>query len=90
MKGRTLTDADIKLLREVFVDKVEFDDRVRKIVTEATGHLPTREEFYEQTEKLYKRQTDLEEEKDLLSHRVSKHSDQIERIEKHVGLPSME
>lgn len=89
--ARTLTDEDIDLLREVFVDKSEFDNRVRKIVREEvqseTKHLPTKDEFYEETGKIYKRQSDLEEENEILNHRVSVHSDQIEKISKHVNLP---
>ncbi len=94
MTKRTMTDADTDLLierfREVFLDKHEFEEKVREIVKEEIKHLPSREEFLEETGKIYKKQSDLEDEKDVLSHRVSKHTDQISKIEKHLGFSALE
>ena len=59
------------------------------LVTKAAiSHLPTKDEFYEQTGEILKRLNDVEEEKDVLSHHVSGHSDRIEKIEFHLGMPS--
>ena len=52
------------------------------------SHLPTKDEFYEQTEEILKRSNELEEEKEILSYQVSSHSDRIEKIESYLGIPS--
>ncbi len=91
---RTLTDGDIEFLREFFVDRYEFEEKIQKIVKETMkeeiGHLPTKDEFFKEMGKIYKKQQDLEDEKDMLSHRVKKHTDQIFRIEKHLNLPQLD
>ncbi|KKQ75630.1 MAG: hypothetical protein US96_C0008G0016 [Candidatus Woesebacteria bacterium GW2011_GWB1_38_5b] len=85
-----ITDEDIKILigrfREIFYDKQESEEMMRKVVREETSHLPSKDEFYEEMGKLYKRQNDQEEEIDLLNHRVSKHTDHIDTISKHLNL----
>lgn len=94
MKKRTFTDEDIRILvekfRVVFPDRVEMEEivetRVRQIIREETSHLPTKDEFYEEMGKLYKRQNDQEEEIDILNHRVSKHTDHIDTISKHINI----
>ncbi len=90
MKKRMITDEDIKILigrfREIFYDKQESEEMMRKVVREETSHLPSKDEFYEEMGKLYKRQNDQEEEIDLLNHRVSKHTDHIDTISKHLNL----
>jgi hypothetical protein len=78
---RALSD----LMREVV--REETKDFVRK---EDIKHLLTKEEFYSETAKIYKKLNDIEEERDLLSYRVSRHSDQISRIEKHLALPELD
>lgn len=94
MIKRTITDTDMDLLierfREVFLDKHEFEEKVREIVKEEVKHLPSKEVFFEETGKMYKKQSDFEDEKDILSHRVSKHTDQIGKIEKHLRFPALE
>ena len=81
MAKPNLNDADVDMLlsrfREVFVDKYEFEDKVRVIVKEEVSHLPTKDEFYEETAKIYKKQQDLEDEKDVLAHQVSRNYDNI-------------
>ena len=82
----TLNDADINLLRDIFVDKYEFDDRVRAIVKDEVSHLPTRDEFYEEMAKMHKKHLDLEEEKDVLAHQVSRNSDNIALVAKNLKI----
>lgn len=89
--ARTITNEDIDILiqrfREIFYDKQESEEKTREIVADEIKRLPTRDEFFEETAKIHKHQSDLEEEKDILAHRVSIHSDQIQKLSKHVSLP---
>ena len=76
----------IKTLMEVTIDEAI---ETKGLVTKADiSHLPTKDEFYEQTGEILKRLDNLEEEKDVLSHQVSGHSDRIEKIESHLGISS--
>ena len=84
-----LTDDDLKAIKDLM--EVTIDETIEKkeLVTKSDiSHLPNKDEFYEQTGKILKRLDDLEQEKDVLSHRFSDHSDRIEKIESHLELPS--
>ncbi len=48
-----VTDADIDALKKFFVDRYEFDQKVRNIIKEEVSHLPTRDEFFKETAKIY-------------------------------------
>lgn len=76
----------IKNLVEVTVDEVL--DKKGVVVKEDLSHLPTKDEFYEQTGEIIKRLDNLEQEKDVLSHQVSRHDDRIGKIESTLGLAS--
>jgi hypothetical protein len=100
----TLNKADIDLLKGVFITRDDKDiGSIKNLITLAVdgaiegnglvtktdiSHLPTKDEFYEQTGKILKRLEDLEEEKDILSGRVSNHGDRIEKIENNLGISS--
>ena len=74
----------IKNLLEVTInDIIETKELVTK---KDISHLPTKDEFYEQTGEILKRLENLEMEKNVLSNRVSKQDDKIEKIETHLGL----
>lgn len=68
------------MLTQNDLDKIEVV--VEKKVDEKTKNLPTKDEFYEQTLKVLKKLDNLEESMDIVSSRQSKHSDQIEALEK--------
>lgn len=68
-----------QVIREEAVTKKEFEERLK--------HLPTKDEFYAEMSKFYKNQENLEVDRDLLKHRVFKHTDQIHRIENHLNPP---
>ncbi len=78
----TLTDSDFKALKELM--EVTFDERLEikldEKLDEKLSHLPSKDEFYEETAKILKKQDDLEIEKDILSNRVSEHSDELEKL----------
>jgi hypothetical protein len=74
-----LTDKDMKALRELF--EVILDEK-EVLTKKDIEHLPTKDEFYEQTSEILKRLDDLEESNTLISERVSKHSDVIEKLRK--------
>lgn len=84
-----LDDNDLNAIKDLM--KVTIDEAIEEkglVTKEDISHLPTKEEFYEQTGKILKRLDDLEAEKDVLSHQVSDHSDRIEKIESRVGISS--
>ena len=82
----TLTDEDLKALKDLM--EVTFEEKLDEKLDEKLSHLPSKDEFYEQTGKILKRLDDMEEEKDVLSHKVSEHEDKIGKIESHLGLPT--
>ncbi len=85
----TLTDNDLKAIKNLM--EVTVDDAIdtKELVTKKDiSHLPTKDEFYEETGKILKRLDDLEAEKDVLSHQVSNHEDRIKDLESHLRPPT--
>lgn len=82
----TLDSDDLRAIKGLI--EVTFDEKLDDKLDEKLSHLPTKDEFYEETSKILKRLDDLEKERDILSHQVSGHSDRIEKIESHLGLSS--
>lgn len=77
-----LDDDDLKAIKNLIV--VTLDDAIEDkglVTKEDISHLPTKDEFYEETGKILKRLDDLEQEKDVLSGQVSNHEDRIKDIE---------
>ena len=62
--------------------RVTIDDAIDKKLDERLEYLPTKDEFHEQTAEILKRLDDIEESNTLISNRVSKHSDVIEKLKK--------
>lgn len=84
-----LTNDDLKALKDLMEVTVDEVLENREVTTKSDlSHLPTKDEFYEETGKILKRLDDLEVEKDVLANRVAKHEDRIEKIETHLGLTS--
>jgi hypothetical protein len=84
-----LDSDDLKAIKDLM--EVTIDEAIEKrgLVTKSDiSHLPTKDEFYEQTGEILKSLDNLEEEKDVLSHQVSGHSDRIEKIESRLGMSS--
>lgn len=78
-----LDGEDLKAIKELMQVTIEEAIEEKGLVTKSDlSHLPTKDEFYEQTGEILKRLDNLEIEKDLLSNRVSEHSDQLEKIGK--------
>ena len=85
----TLDNDDLKAIKALMEVTIDEAIETKGLVTKADiSHLPTKDEFYEQTGEILKRLNDVEEEKDVLSHHVSSHSDRIEKIESQLGIPS--
>ena len=90
----TLNKADIKLLSDSFLTRSKKDLRVLRdlfelilddkgvVTKDDIKHLPTKDEFYEQTLEILKKIDNIETSDTLLSARVSKHSDVIEKLKK--------
>lgn len=77
-----LNDDDLKAIKDLVEVTVDEVFEKREVATKKDlSHLPTKEEFYEQTGEIIKRLDNLEEEKDVLSHQVSNHEDRITHLE---------
>jgi hypothetical protein len=77
-----LDDNDLKAIKDLIEVTVDEVFEKREVATKNDlSHLPTKDEFYEQTGEIIKRLDNLEEEKDVLSHRVSNHEDRIINLE---------
>ena len=83
----TLDNDDLKAIKDLIEVTVEEVIDKKELVSKSDiSHLPTKDEFYEETGKILKRLDDLEQEKDVLSHRVSEHEDRLEKIESRLGI----
>jgi len=80
----TLDNDDIKAIKGLV--EITFDEKLDEKLEEKLSHLPTKDEFYEQTGEILKRLDNLDVEKDVLSHQVSEHEDRIEKIEKKLNI----
>lgn len=90
-----LNQTDIKLLKKHFLTKKQFDksiEQVVKLIEEKNkttkkelhteiSHLPTKDEFYAETSKIYKKLEDIETEKNIIMHHQSDHEDRITTLE---------
>ena len=101
----TLNKADIDLLKGVFITRSDGDiGSIRNLITVAVdeaveknellskkdiSHLPSKDEFYTEMAKILNKLEDLEEEKDIMSNKVSNHEDRIEKIEHNLGIVSV-
>jgi hypothetical protein len=84
-----LDSDDLKAIKDLMEVTIDQAIEKRGLVTKSDiSHLPTKDEFYEQTGEILKSLDNLEEEKDVLSHQVSGHSDRIEKIESRLGMSS--
>jgi hypothetical protein len=63
-------------MRDVFATKEELDERL--------GHLPTKDEFYQENDKLMKELKDLRDEVSTSTYRTSDNTDRIEKLEEKV------
>lgn len=83
----TMTTDDFNALGDLITQKVEDVFEQKGVVTkEDIKHLPTKEQFYDQSAKIMKELKDIREEKTVLGGQVSDHSDRIEVIENKLGI----
>lgn len=79
----TLDNDDLKAIKNLI--EVTIDEKVEDgtlVSNEKLNHLPTKEEFYDQNDKLMKELKAIREEQPILSKQLSNHSDRIEKLEK--------
>ena len=88
----SLTTNDIKLIKDVMkitIDE-ELDTKLDEKLDEKLGLLPTKEEFFNKTDKLMKELKDMREEHTMLSHRVYEdHESRIKKVEKELNIPTL-
>jgi hypothetical protein len=77
-----LDDNDLKAIKDLI--EVTFDEKLDEKLDIKLSHLPTKDEFYEETGKILKKLDDLEVEKDVLSNKFSYHDDRIKHLEDHL------
>ena len=77
-----LTDGDLKKIKLLFDESIDLivDDKLDSKIKEYVGNLPTRKEFYEQTDKLMKELKDSREEQSMLSLHSKDHTDDIQKL----------
>lgn len=88
-----LTDRDISAIENLMKVVIERSDLVsKKDLEQMISFLPTKDEFYEETLKLYKKLEDMEMEKNVLVRQVRRQDERIDSLEdihpngKHVTL----
>lgn len=79
----TLTKKDFDAMREmiqIVLDEV-LDQKLEEKIPHYISHLPTKDEFYEETGKILKEIKDMKEELMIVNHRSSENRDKIEKLE---------
>ena len=76
-KKIVITDNGVKAIFDYIDQKI--DDSTSTLKNEIS-HLPTKDEFYEQTLKVLKKLDDLEVAMTISNNRIAIHSDEIERL----------
>ncbi len=83
----TLTQGDLDALRDLMAVTVDESIEKKRLVTEdMISHLPTKEEFYDESAKLMKELKDLREEVTVSTGTVSRHTDEISEIQTKIGI----
>jgi predicted nuclease with TOPRIM domain len=80
----TLDDQDLKAIKNLM--EVTLDERLDEKLDEKLGNLPTKDEFYGNTDKVMGELKAIREEHAVQSNKLSEHEDRIEKLEAHVGL----
>lgn len=85
----TLDNDDLKAIKDLVEVTVDEVFEKREVATKKDlSHLPSKDEFYEQTGEIIKRLDNLEAEKNVLSHQVSNHEDRISILESNLRPPT--
>jgi hypothetical protein len=78
----SLTDQDLNNIKDLV--KVSVDEAIeeKELITKSMlGHLPTREDFLGWMDKIMGELKTIREEVTILGHQVSRHSDDIEKLQ---------
>jgi hypothetical protein len=79
----TRSDKDINSIKGLIT--VAVDDAIEKkqlVTKNDISHLPTKDDFFKETSKLFKKMEDIETDLKLVTEKVSEHSDDIEELKK--------
>lgn len=85
----TLTNDDFKNIKELI--KISLDEDETLVRKDDIKHLPTKDEFYEQTDKIMGELKAVREEITTLSdlnRKVNDHDARIEKVEKKLNIPA--
>jgi len=85
-----LSDKDFKALENLIDQKIEEKAETTLATKEDVGHLPTKEEFYDQSDKLMKELKATREEITTLSglqSQVHDHEERMGKVEKKLNIP---
>jgi predicted nuclease with TOPRIM domain len=79
-----LSKADLKSIRELVEIVLDFklDEKLEEKLDEKLAHIPNKNEFFEQMDRIMGELKDIREELTVLSGHSSEHSDRIETLEK--------
>lgn len=85
----TLTNGDFKNIKQLI--KITLDEDESLVRKDDIKHLPSKEEFYEQTDKIMGELKAVREEMTMLSdlnRKVNDHDARIENVEKKLNIPA--
>jgi hypothetical protein len=78
----TFSNDDFTTMKNLMKESMKEVLEDEQVVTKSDiSHLPTKEEFYDQTDKLMKEVKDSREEHTILQHQVSDQEDRITKLE---------
>ena len=92
VKGRTLTQADVNFLKEElkkdFPTRIHLENQKEEILEEIDEKLTNlKSDFFEKIDPVLKEVSASREERKVVARKLSEHTNQIEKIQKHLGLP---
>jgi uncharacterized protein YaaR (DUF327 family) len=77
-----ITDQEFLAFKDLMKETINEAIEEKGLVTrEDISHLPTKDQFYAETSKIYKKLNDIEEANEILTHRVYDHEDRITTVE---------
>lgn len=79
-----LTKKDLDAIQDLV--GVTVDEVLEKKLEEKLKHFPSKDEFFSKMDEIMKELKGIREEKDVLSHQVSRNTDRITRLEKRTSL----
>lgn len=82
----TLSDKQYASLVDFIENAIE--EKLDQKLDEKLKYLPTKDEFYKQSAEIMKELKAIRDNTDVLGEQVNRNSDRLDRVEKHLDLPT--